>query len=95
VEKFNPWAEFEKFLLPREGGDDGEGIANRKINAEAFRNNNWKGPTPRHFKARLLPELAVLAGLKRKFRDTDPDKFNKVCEAIQNFKTTPVNWEDF
>lgn len=94
-QKFNPWAKFEHQLHPARKGEDTNGIADRRINPEAFRNPNWKGPEPKHFKARLLPEIWVLVFLRESFRETDPEKFKKCQEAIWNFKTQAVNWDDF
>jgi len=95
MEKFNTWAKFEPFLLPFAKGDEGEGIANRRINPDAFKVPHFRKPDPAHFKRNILCELWVLACLKEKFRNTDPVKFVKVEDAIWNFKTKAVNWEDF
>ena len=99
TEKFNPWERFENRLLPFQKGDEGEGISNRRINPHAFFNPHWKGPQPAHHKVSIFGfngERLVLQSLREHFlRENNTEKLAKVNEAIHNFKTVAIDWDDF
>jgi len=52
-------------------------------------------PAEAHHSVRKLPEVLVLVGLREKFRNTDPDKFAKVVDALAHFRTRRPDWDNF